>query len=393
MLLPQSGCPDEWETCELNHPRSASHAYSENFMLPLPPLQIGSHLAPYPIIQGAMAVRVSGAPLASAVANAGGIGLISSFGIGLHPDYFGAAYPKRRLFEANQLALIDAIQEARQTSPTGMIGVNILVATRDYPELAQTAAARGANLIVTAAGMPWDLPRYTEQYPEVALVPIVSNLESAQALCETWQERYQRWPDGLIVENCKLIGGHFASQCESGDVATIATTVAELRHYLNWQGRATPIIVTGGIWDRSDIERMLAIGADGVQMGSRFITTAECSADPRYQALHVGAETPDIITVPSPAGKPARVIRNRFAELALADSPDLEKRCIANCLAACLCRDRGKTYCLLQALSRAAQGDTDQGLLFSGGAVRAVERILPVAELMATLTCSTLTVP
>jgi NAD(P)H-dependent flavin oxidoreductase YrpB (nitropropane dioxygenase family) len=331
-------------------------------------------------------VRVSGASLASAVANAGGIGLISSFGIGLHPAYFGINYPKRRLFEANQLALIDALRDARRLSPKGIIGVNILVATKDYLELAQTAAAHGANLIVTAAGMPWALPEYTRLYPEVALVPIVSNLQSAQAICDTWQQRYQRLPDGLIVENCKLIGGHFASQCGESDVTPLETTIAQLRNYLNQRELSIPIMVTGGIWNRSDINRMLAIGADGVQIGTRFITTEECNADRRYRDAHLQAQAEDIITVPSPAGKPARVIRNRFAEQVLSNSPDLEKRCIANCLAACLCRDRGETYCLLQALNRAAQGDVDQGLLFSGGAVQSVERILPVAELMATLT-------
>jgi nitronate monooxygenase len=352
----------------------------------LPSLRIGQHIARYPIMQGAMAVQVSGASLAGAVANAGGIGLISSFGIGLNSPYFDQSQKKKRFFEANQLALIDALEKARQISPDGIIGVNILVATRDYPTLAQTAAAHGANLIVTGAGMPLALPQYVRDYPEVALVPIVANVQSAQTLCETWQKDYQRLPDAFILENCKLIGGHFASQCEELDVSTIETAIAQLRGYLDRLGISIPIIVTGGIWNRSDIDLMFAIGADGVQIGTRFITTEECDADRQYKEFHLQAHAKNLVTVPSPVGKPARAMRNQFAEDVLSNSPALEKRCIANCLESCLCRDKGITYCLLQALSKASQGDIEQGLMFSGGAVQPVEKILSVAELMASLT-------
>jgi NAD(P)H-dependent flavin oxidoreductase YrpB (nitropropane dioxygenase family) len=149
---------------------------------------------------------------------------------------------------------------------------------------------------------------------------------------------------------------------------------------------AVPILATGGIWDRADIDRALELGVDGVQIGTRFITTAECDADPRYKEFHLRSQSRELVTVPSPAGKPARVMRNPFAENVLSQSPTLEKRCIANCLTACLCRDRGSSYCLLQALGKAAQGDVEGGLLFSGGAVKPVEKILSVAELMDSLT-------
>lgn len=356
-------------------------------MSQLPSLRIGQHTIPYPLIQGAMAVRVSGGKLAGAVAKAGGVGLISSFGIGLNAAYFEAGTKKRNFFAANRRALIDELEIARRISPDGIIGVNILVATKDYPELAQTAAAHGANLIVTGAGMPLNLPAYTQNYPDVALVPIVANLQSAQTICETWQQQYQRLPDAFILENCQLVGGHFASQCLESDVSTIETTIAQLQHYLRHQlNTHLPVIVTGGIWDRSDIDRMLAIGANGVQIGTRFITTQECGAAQGYKEFHLQADIDRILTLPSPAGKPARVLRNQFAEHVLANSPTLEKRCVANCLASCLCRDKGQTYCLLQALSTASQGDMERGLVFAGGAIRPVEQILSVAELMTTLT-------
>jgi NAD(P)H-dependent flavin oxidoreductase YrpB (nitropropane dioxygenase family) len=333
-----------------------------------------------------MAVGVSGAGLASAVANAGGVGLISSFGIGLNSAYLGTKYKKAQIFSANQLALIDQLQKARQISPQGIVGVNVLVASKDYPVLARTAAAQGANLIVTGAGLPLTLPEFVRDYPEVALVPIVANLEAAQVICATWQTQYQRYPDALILEHCRLIGGHFASQCEAMDESLLSTNFIQLRDYLDRLGLNIPIIITGGIWDRSDIAQVLAMGADGVQIGTRFITTVECDAHPQYKAFHLQSCAQDLVTIPSPVGKPARVIRNSFAQAVLSGASTLEKRCIANCLESCLCRDKGITYCLLQALNQAAQGDIDQGLLFSGGAVQPVEKLLSVAELMASLT-------
>ncbi|WP_373543137.1 NAD(P)H-dependent flavin oxidoreductase [Chamaesiphon sp.] len=144
--------------------------------------------------------------------------------------------------------------------------------------------------------------------------------------------------------------------------------------------------VTGGIWDRSDIDRMLAIGAAGVQIGTRFITTAECDAARQYKEFHLQAYVQNLVTVPSPVGKPARAMGNQFTEDVLKNSPTLEKRCIANCLDSCLCRDKKITYCLLQALNKAAQGDIERGLMFFGGAVKPVAKILPVVELMASLT-------
>ncbi|BAY12035.1 2-nitropropane dioxygenase, NPD [Calothrix sp. NIES-2098] len=353
----------------------------------LPPLRIGKHIARYPIVQGAMAVRVSGANLAGAVANAGGVGVIASLGLGLHSPYFE---PRKRgsFFTANRLALIDELAKARSISPEGAIAVNILVATKDYPELAQTAAAHGANIIITGAGLPLSLPEYTAEYPDVALVPSVSNVEAAQLICQTWKMRYNRLPDALIIENCQMVGGHF-SQCEQISLPgfTIETVISQLREYLEQKLSVTiPLIVTGGIWDRTDINRMLLMGANGVQIGTRFITTEECDADRRYKEFHLHARPQDIMTVPSPVGKPSRALSNDFAQQAIAGSSTIERRCIANCLESCLCRDSGKTYCLLQALGKAAQGDVENGLIFSGANVRYTERIMTIAELMAELT-------
>jgi len=355
----------------------------------LQPVRIGQHTARYPIVQGAMAVRVSGANLAGAVANAGGVGVIATLGIGLDSPYFDKRKGKS-FFTANKLALIDELSKARHISPDGVIGVNVLVATKDYSVLAQTAAAEGANLIITGAGLPLTLPEYTADYPDVALVPTVANVEDAKFLCQTWQSRYNRLPDALIVENCQMIGGHF-TQCEQVNSPgfSIAAVLEQLRDYLAKQvGVMIPLIVSGGICDRNDIDRMIQMGANAVQIGTRFITTLECDADPRYKQRHLQAHAANIVTIPSPVGKPSRALHNCFTEKVMTDASTLERRCIANCLEMCLCRDKGKTYCLLQALSQAARGDVDNGLIFSGTNVGKIKDIMSVAELMAELTRS-----
>jgi len=352
----------------------------------LPPLKIGQQMVRYPIIQGAMAVRVSGGRLAGAVANAGGVGVISALGLGLDYLSFDPSPKLKGFFAANQLALVEELQKARAISPSGTIGVNILVATKDYPTMAHTAATHGANLIITAGGLPLTLPEYLADSPNVALVPMVCGLDAVQAICQTWQARYNRLPDALIVENSKTAGGHIGTTCDTFD-GRIEHLMPQIQNYLQNQLQVEiPLIAAGGIWDRADVDRMLARGASGVQVGTRFIMTEECDADRRYKAFHLHAKPADVVVVPSPIGKPARALRNTFAQKAIADASDLERRCVANCLENCLCRDSRKTYCVLQALARAARGDVENGLIFSGANVGRAAQILPVAAVMADLT-------
>lgn len=353
----------------------------------LPGLCIGQHRVRYPIVQGAMAVGVSGGRLAGAVAQAGGVGMIASLGLGLRllqrDRLRGGSF-----FRANRTAVIEELTKARHLSPTGVIGVNVLVATKNYAALAQTAAAHGANVIIAGAGLPLDLPEHTRDYPDVALVPSVANLSAVQMICQTWQQRYRRLPDALIIENCRSVGGHF-NQCEQlfPGVAAVENLLRQVREYLSQQLEVEiPLIISGGVQNRADLQQMLAIGASGVQIGTRFITTEECDADRRYKEFHLQADPDDVVVVPSPVGKPGRALRNQFSELALANSPDLERTCIANCLTSCLCRDQRTTYCILQALANAAQGDIDRGLIFSGANVGHAQKIVSVAELMTELT-------
>lgn len=351
------------------------------------PLKIGQHTVRYPIIQGAMAVRVAGANLAGAVANAGGVGVISSLGLGLNSPYFSVHPRQGNFFDANRLALIDELQKARAISPKGKIGVNILVATKDYATIARTAAANGADIIITAAGLPLTLPEYTADYPDVALVPMVCGVDAVQTICQTWLENYNRLPDAFIVENSKSAGGHIGTTCETFD-SQIEFLLPQVKNHIRTHfGVDIPLIAAGGIWDHADVARMAAIGASGVQVGTRFITTEECDADRRYKEFHLNARPEDVTIVPSPVGKPARALQNRFAQDAVAGVSDLERQCVANCLESCLCRDRRTSFCILQSLSRAANGDIERGLVFSGANVGRASKIMSVAEVMAELIC------
>jgi nitronate monooxygenase len=359
-------------------------------MKSLPSLQIGKHIARYPIIQGGMGIRISGARLAAAVANSGGIGIISAVALGLNSPYFDITQPngsKRReqFFAANRLALIDEIRAARALSSDGILGINAMVVAQDYETIVRTAAEEGINLIISGAGLPLQLPEYTADYPEVALVPIVSTRRAAHILCHKWKRQYGRVPDAFVVENPNSAGGHLGAKLEElGDRALdTEQTIPQLVEYLQEMGLSIPIIAAGGIWDRTDIDKMMAIGASGVQIGTRFITTDECDADIRYKEFHLHAQPEDVVIVSSPVGRPGRALRNAFAERTIANSPELEKRCFANCLKSCKCRDQQESFCIIQALDQAARGDIENGLVFSGSNAGRAERIMPVAELMA----------
>ena len=358
-------------------------------MTPLPPLRIGQHIARYPIIQGGMGIRISGATLAAAVANAGGIGIVSAVALGLNSPYFDAKRRRGKFFAANRLALIDELKQARALSPEGIMGINSMVAARDHETLVRTAAENGANLVISGAGLPLKLPLYTADYPDVALVPIISTVRAARLICRKWERQYGRLPDAFVVENPKKAGGHLGAKIEELNRPGLSATqvIPELVDYLrNELGEAIPAIAAGGIWDRADIDRALALGASGVQLGTRFITTEECDADRRYKEFHLNAKPDDVTIVPSPVGMPGRVLRNPFVEKVLAGSPELKTRCLANCLSVCKYRDTQQSYCIVQALDKAARGDVDNGLIFAGSNAGRADRMVTVAELMAELT-------
>ena len=358
----------------------------------LSPLTLGCYSVPYPIIQGGMGIRISGARLAAAVANAGGIGIISAVGLGWNSPYFDEQErsPKRRaeqLFEANRLGLIDELRKARSISPNGVIGVNVMMAARDWETLVETAVNHGANLVIAGAGLPLTLPAHTLGDPEVALVPVVSSVRAASIITRRWQKQYQRKPDGFVVESPKFAGGHLGAPAEAIDdpVYSLEQVLPDLVTYIQQEFETpVPVIAAGGIWDRGDVDRMLALGASGVQVGTRFITTYECDADDQYKQVHLNAQPEDVMLVPSPVGLPGRAIRNPFVDRVMAQE-DMSEPCMANCLQSCRCRDSRETYCIMKALNRAAAGDLDNGLIFSGAHGGRAKKLMSVTDVMQEL--------
>ena len=361
-------------------------------MSKLPSLTLGRYSVPYPVVQGGMGIRISGARLAAAVANAGGVGIISAVGLGWNSPYFDEAErsPKQRteqFFEANRLALIDELRQARALSPTGVIGINVMMAARGWETLVETAVAHGANLVIAGAGLPLSLPAHTLAYPEVALVPIVSSVRAAKIITRRWQKQYQRQPDGFVVESPKFAGGHLGASADAIDdpAFSLEQVIPELVAFIQTElQEPAPVIAAGGVWNRGDVERMLALGAAGVQLGTRFITTFECDADDRYKEAHLQAKPEDVMLVPSPVGLPGRAIRNAFVDRVMA-SEDMSEPCSANCLQTCRCRDSRETYCIMRALNRAAAGDVDNGLIFSGANAGRIQKLVSVQAVMEDL--------
>ncbi len=352
----------------------------------MPVLQIGSHCPKYPLIQGGMGVMVSGPKLAGAVARSGAVGTIASVGLAAaHPDFTGRNY-----FETNQKAIKDYLAQAREISgPNGVLAVNCMVALTDYELHVKAACQGGAQIIISGAGLPLKLPEYTKDFPDVALVPIVSSLKAASLILRRWQKTYGRNPDGFVVETPRYAGGHLGARDEAmvfDPSLSLERVIPELVSFLGEEGLDIPVIGAGGIWDRTDIERVFRLGARGVQMGTRFAATEEGDADIRFKQAYVDAEDDDVVIIHSPAGLPGRALRSPMVDSYLKGFVE-SKPCIANCLTHCRYRKDRETFCIAQALVDAFQGDWEHGLFFCGSNVSKVKSIDKVEDVIAALFC------
>lgn len=354
-------------------------------------LKIGKHTIKYPIFQGGMGLGISWDRLASAVSLNGGLGIISSVGTGY---YENRSHIKKELnlkpFGSenfySRAGLQAVIDNARKVCGNLPLGCNILCASNDYARIARDACEVGFNVIVSGAGLPTNLPEFTSDFPDVALVPIVSSPKALKIICKRWQGRYKRLPDAVVVEGPKS-GGHQGftyEQCLDPAYQLeniVAPVVAEAKE---WGG--FPVIAAGGIWDKNDIETMLNLGASGVQMGTRFIGTFECDASESFKEVLLKCEEKDIELIKSPVGYPARGIRTNL--LNLVDKREGPKiNCISNCVAPC---GRGKEaskvgYCIADRLYDAVSGKKDTGLFFSGANGYKLEKLISVKELMQKL--------
>ncbi|MDK9716513.1 MAG: nitronate monooxygenase family protein [Trichlorobacter sp.] len=327
-------------------------------------LKIGKHTARFPVIQGGMGVRISGGSLAGHVAKCGGIGLVAAAGIALNSDH----YTGTNYFQAETQAFQTELRKARAIAPDGIIGVNVMVALSDFEALVKSAIEAGAQVIVCGAGLPLSLPELTAHAPDVALVPIASSVRAAQLIARTWEKRYHRLPDAVVVEDPDTAGGHLGEKMENigkGDYDQYATVRGIKQFFRDEYHVEIPIIAAGGIWDRADLEHALAEGADGVQMASRFVCTEECDADDAFKQAYLDCKQEDIGLLMSPAGLPGRAILTNTPNIRQYDL-DHHTPCRMGCLKKCSYKESGERFCIVTALDRAQKGDVETGLVFCG---------------------------
>lgn len=328
------------------------------------PLTIGKHTVPYPLIQGGMGVRVSAANLAGHVARCGGIGLVATAGLGLNsPRYDG-----KNFFTADPLALKDELDAAYEIAPDGVIGTNCMVAVTNYDDMVRASCEGGAKVIVSGAGLPLGLPGLTADFPDVALVPIVSSVKAAQLIAKKWHKGYGRLPDAVVVEDPDTAGGHLGEKLEkigTGEYDQYGTVRGVKEYFKESWDLDIPVIAAGGIWDRADLLHALKEGADGVQMASRFVPTEECDADIAFKEAYIKCTKEDIDLIMSPAGLPGRAITTHFEKIRQRDV-DLGVRCPSGCLKKCSYKAGQERFCIVHALDRAQRGDVETGLIFCG---------------------------
>jgi nitronate monooxygenase len=355
-------------------------------------LQIGKYTIEKPIIQGGMGVGISWDKLAGTVSKEGGLGVISAVGTGYYQnkEFANKLIADRPLSEANfysKEGLKAIVDNARKICGDKPLAANILYAINDYGRVVRDACEAGIDIIITGAGLPTNMPEFTEGYPDVALVPIVSSAKALKLICRRWEKRYNRLPDAVILEGPKS-GGHQGftyEQCLMDEYQLENLVVPVVEEAKEWGD--IPVIAAGGIWDKKDIEEMMALGAKGVQMGTRFIGTYECDAHENLKQVLLDSKEDTIKLMSSPVGYPARgVVTNLTQLVEKREGPDI--KCISNCVAPCNRGEEAKVvgFCIADRLSDAYEGNLETGLFFSGTNGYKLDEIISVKELMDKLT-------
>lgn len=346
------------------------------------PLVIGDLTAKIPLIQGGMGVGISLSGLAGAVAKEGAVGIISTAQIGFREPEFDSAP-----IEINLKCIGKELEKARKIAPDGIIGCNIMVATKRYEDYVRAAAKAGADLIISGAGLPAKLPELVRGF-RTKIAPIVSSLKSAAVICKLWDRHYQTAPDMVVIEGPKA-GGHLGfKEEELAHMDTldydeeIKKISAHVKQYGDKYGKQIPVVVAGGIYDRADVDHCMdELGVEGVQVATRFVTTEECDAPESYKQAYIDAKKEDIVITKSPVGMPGRAILNRFLR-EVKEKPKPALRC-RQCLEKC--NPKEMPYCITDALIHAAKGEIEEALLFCGANAYRASRIETVREVITDL--------
>ncbi len=276
-------------------------------------LRIGNIAIAVPVIQGGMGIGVSLSNLAAAVANEGGVGVISSAGLGLlYRDY------SENFLEACIYGLKEEIRKARGKT-MGIIGVNVMVAMTNFIDMIKTAIVEKVDIIIAGAGLPLDLPSFLKKDSITKLIPIVSSARATRIICEKWKSNYDYLPDAVIVEGPKA-GGHLGfkeEQIEDNNYSLeklVPEIIKELKPFREKYNKSIPLIAAGGIYTGEDIKSIMKLGASGVQMATRFVTTDECDASKGFKQAYIDASEGDIKIIKSPVGMPGRAILSSFVQ-------------------------------------------------------------------------------
>ncbi|MFO8086646.1 MAG: nitronate monooxygenase [Bacteroidales bacterium] len=342
---------------------------------------IGDLNIPVPIIQGGMGVGISLSGLAAAVANMGGVGIISSVAIGLTNTESPKNYRQK-----NIETLKAEIRKARKKT-SGVLGVNIMTVISDFHEMVKTSLSEGIDIIFSGAGLPLDLPKYLKPHQKTRLVPIVSSGRAAKIISQKWWQNYQYLPDAFVVEGPKA-GGHLGFKeklidDENHDLDHLLAEVLKVSDELEREhNRKVPVIAAGGIYTGEDVHHFLKNGASAVQLGTRFVATEECDASPAFKEAFIKAKAKDIQIIKSPVGLPGRTIFNDFLKNAM-NGDYRPAKCKYHCIKSC--NPKTTMFCIADALISAYNGDFAHGFAFTGSRVANINGISKVKKVFEDL--------
>lgn len=341
-----------------------------------------------PIVQGGMGIGVSAHRLAGSVARAGAMGTVASIDLRHHhPDLLEQSKHTRDKATIDRLNLIALDREVRMalelSAGNGAIAVNVMKAVGEHAAYVRQACASGAHAIVMGAGLPFELPELTAEHPQVALIPILSDVRGIQIVLKKWLRR-NRLPDAIVIEHPRYAGGHIgATKLEEitdprFDFATVLEGAQKVFRELGIEREHIALIAAGGVNTHERVRELLALGAAAVQVGTAFAVTEEGDAHPNFKKVLAEAKPEDIVTFISVAGLPARAVRTPWLAHYLQRESKLQahakadpRRCVPGfqCLTVCGLRDgiaRIGQFCIEMRLAYALKGDVAKGLFFRG---------------------------
>ncbi|MCP4605838.1 MAG: nitronate monooxygenase [Proteobacteria bacterium] len=344
----------------------------------LPKLKIRNLESEYPVIQAGMGVRVGNYRLAAETILQGGFGTIASVGLG------DIEKSKMDFVNENKLRLDQEIKKARELSGNKKpLGVNIMVALSIYEESVRQSIESGIDFIISGAGLPIPLPEYVGD-ADVALIPVISGGRALKIVLNAWKRKYNRIPDAIVIEGAGC-GGHLGfsyDELKNPESRSLEILLQEVTEIMDETHIDIPLIAAGEVASRQDIERLLEVGYDGVQIGTKFIATDEADMAPESKQLYVDSSNDDAVVIESPVGLPVRVIKTPLVERVLAGNIE-HFGCPYRCLRTC--NPQKAPFCIAKALLSTWSGDVDNGLYMTGCNLDALDKVIPLAEFFSTL--------